>query len=591
MKRLNNKGFAISTIIYGIAIMGILLIAILMAEMATIRANTRQLSKSIEDELNSYSKTDNYFAPVNNANPPASQEYIIPQGQSGWYKIELWGSQKGTNGGYGAYTSGIIELDEGDILYFYIGSAGSGRATDVRLVDGAYDDVNSYPTRIMVAAGGGSNPNADGGTLSGYTPQMKSYGGFINTSGTDKSYKLISKTDSNNDTNGTLVGFNKNYTNNGVGQPPFPQQSPNGTNGGGDGYNPGTSADQGGSSYIAGYAGVTAINVTLDSLKYYFVNGVMLPGVNQGAGKAKIERIAIKDDDHSELTRMNSKLNSVKEVKDCINTSNASVRIKVISGGEDITSQGTFSNDNKCSTLSFTKAWKVDEIAVFHTAGVDYENHTISVNTGSKWEYIKGSSDKTSISETETAAGIHISAYQYDSTTYLPEKGNYYILPVLSENKVITAASTAVEDQNPIGIKNLDGSAAQKWSIELLKDKKLNPNYKENDPSTYIYKVTELARYKALSIIKDENIIGNRLNTVKFNNYAPSDPQIWQLIPVGNGTYIIKTIAPSHDQTGDSGSILPQSNHKIQSYNELLIAKNEPTTARFKLIAIDNSSK
>ena len=49
MKRLNNKGFAISTIIYGLSIMGILLVAMIMAEMATIRSNTRQMSKSIEE--------------------------------------------------------------------------------------------------------------------------------------------------------------------------------------------------------------------------------------------------------------------------------------------------------------------------------------------------------------------------------------------------------------------------------------------------------------------------------------------------------------------------------------------------------------
>ena len=41
---------------------------------------------------------------------------------NGSYKIELWGTRVGSTGGKGAYTSGEIELNEGDILYIYIGS-------------------------------------------------------------------------------------------------------------------------------------------------------------------------------------------------------------------------------------------------------------------------------------------------------------------------------------------------------------------------------------------------------------------------------------------------------------------------------------
>lgn len=592
MKKLNNKGFAISTVIYGIAIMGILLIAIVMAEMATIRSNTRQLSKSIEEDLNSYSRTANTYT-TKNDNPPSSQEYIVPAGQAGWYRIELWGSQNGTNGGYGAYTSGVIELEEGDILYFYIGKAGSGRETDVRVVDGDYTDPNSYQTRIMVAAGGGQSAYASGGTLKGYTPNMRSFGGFISSKGNDKSYKLIATTDSTNNTNGTLVGYKKDAVFDGVGQPSASAiPSPMGTNGGGDGYNPGTNANQGGASYIAGYAGVAKPNVTVEGTKYYFVNGVMIPGVNQGAGKAKIERIAVKDDEHQHLEKVNTKLESVRKIRDCINTTNSNVTIKAISAGNEVS--GSFSTSGNCATLEFSEAKKLDEIAVFHQPGADYLSHTIQVSSnGTSWTYIKNSgSHNPAISETETPAGIHISAYQYDSTGYLPDKGNYYIIPVLSENKVITAAETTETSTDPIGIKYLNGESTQKWSVELIKDKKVNKNYVEGNPNTYIYKITELARYKSLEIHEDENISGNQISTGKFNNYSASDPQIWKIIPVGDGTYIIKTIAESHDPSGNSGYMIPQTNNKeTDNYDKLLIGKNENTTARFKLIAIDNSSK
>ena len=111
MKRLNNKGFAISTVIYGLAIMGIMLVAILMATMASTRSNSRQLAKSIEEELNRFSKTETFFNQKMSGTKPISQEYIVPA--NGWYKIELWGSS-GANGAKGAYTTGIIELKEGE---------------------------------------------------------------------------------------------------------------------------------------------------------------------------------------------------------------------------------------------------------------------------------------------------------------------------------------------------------------------------------------------------------------------------------------------------------------------------------------------
>ena len=57
----NNKGFAISTVIYGLSIMGILLVAIMMATMSSNRTHTSQLAKSIEEELNRISRTEISF--------------------------------------------------------------------------------------------------------------------------------------------------------------------------------------------------------------------------------------------------------------------------------------------------------------------------------------------------------------------------------------------------------------------------------------------------------------------------------------------------------------------------------------------------
>ena len=129
MKKLNRNGFAISTVIYGLSVMGIMIVAILLATISQNRSNTSQLAKSIEDDLNRFSRTETSFrAQVDDSNSPAAQEYIIPE--TGWYRIELWGSKNG-NGGNGAYTSGIIKLEEGEIIYFYVGKK-DGSEADVR---------------------------------------------------------------------------------------------------------------------------------------------------------------------------------------------------------------------------------------------------------------------------------------------------------------------------------------------------------------------------------------------------------------------------------------------------------------------------
>ena len=111
----NNKGFAITTVLYGLSILSILLIGILMSIMSNIRSNSRDIVKSVENDLNRVSKAESVLSSVEQSGTPTSQEYMIAEGQDGFYKIELWGAQGGTNGGYGAYTSGIIYLKEGDI--------------------------------------------------------------------------------------------------------------------------------------------------------------------------------------------------------------------------------------------------------------------------------------------------------------------------------------------------------------------------------------------------------------------------------------------------------------------------------------------
>ena len=122
---------------------------------------------------NSYTKDFAYTGDV--------QAYTIPV--TGTYRLELWGASGGDigpyKGGLGGYTSGYIHLQEGQVLYFYVGGEGSqsaiggwngggnltageeaygatgGGSTDVRLVSGAWNNFDSLKSRIMVAGGGG----------------------------------------------------------------------------------------------------------------------------------------------------------------------------------------------------------------------------------------------------------------------------------------------------------------------------------------------------------------------------------------------------------------------------------------------------
>ena len=127
IKKLNNKGFAISTVLYSLLIMVFLIVILIMSIMASNRKSTHDLVETVEDDLNRYSvsNTKFEFSDVSDGNP---KEYQVPN--SGWYRIELWGASGGSKtsetgkeqaGGKGAYTSGVTYFDKGTLLYFYIG--------------------------------------------------------------------------------------------------------------------------------------------------------------------------------------------------------------------------------------------------------------------------------------------------------------------------------------------------------------------------------------------------------------------------------------------------------------------------------------
>ena len=209
---------------------------------------------------------------------------------SGYYQIELWGAQGGTNGttgGLGAYTKGEIYLNAGDALYIYVGGQGSGKtggwngggngsyssngyaaggggSTDIRLVPTSasepWNEFESLKSRIMVAAGGSGGANGSNHSGSG-----RAGGGL---------YGTIGMTNSINDSNITygsqiLGGKNGDFpsANGGFGYGGDAHVNTYNGGGGGGGYYGGaggrgdswSSVGSSGSSYISGHAGCIAV--------------------------------------------------------------------------------------------------------------------------------------------------------------------------------------------------------------------------------------------------------------------------------------------------------------------------------------------
>ena len=233
------------------------------------------------------------------------QNFVVPI--KGIYKIELWGASGGNstwNGGLGAYTSGNINFKKNDKVFIYIGGVGQlstnisgdktgyngggvsyyspgyqgagasgGGSTDVRLVNGNWEDFESLKSRIMVAAGGGGgafssdkNINAFGGAAGGLIAYSGSRDTRIN-------YGSVA-TGGTQITGGVKSGCGTNYCNNntngsfgmGGNAAPIPQSNwwPGG--GGGSGYYGGGGGASGyvfggagGSSFISGHNGCDAI--------------------------------------------------------------------------------------------------------------------------------------------------------------------------------------------------------------------------------------------------------------------------------------------------------------------------------------------
>ena len=490
MKRLNNRGFAISTLLYGLMLMSLLIVFALLGNLGTSRQNTSSFVDKVEDELNRFSIANTEGEYIGGEIDSTGREYIAPS--AGWYKIELWGAGGGASGGRGAYVSGIMYLSENEHIYFYVGERGGnddtfnsgsrgGGATDVRLISGDWDSDESLQSRVMVAAGGGAS--GDGGALVGLGA----------SSGTQSSGTFGMATS---------------------------------TSRGGGGYY-GATGDGGGSSFIMGYAGVRirdGANVTTDTMKSFSIhrgdytddgemilepytptiyNGFMVEGVNSSNGKFKIGKVSDNDIDNPPRKGSNTKLNQVRYIRDCVvqdsDTANTAfwLEIQAMKDGNNIaddsgvtisSSGGNLTsvdkiNDGiaddsskaasiygvgeKCVVVSLPTAEDLDEVAVWHRYQGSTIGHNLAVSSdGVNWNYIRNKSTDPNSSgqenEVETSDGVRYNSFQYDVLGEIPD-GNYYIFSADTLNLALTAkdeGSSIIAD-----MQTFTGDDDQVWRV------------------------------------------------------------------------------------------------------------------------------
>ena len=229
------------------------------------------------------------------------EEFEVPC--DGIYQVELWGARGAGNnktsttdyGGLGAYTSGIININKNQKFYVYVGQAGidttgtatktfngggyskdlssvnydyGGGATDIRVVNGTWNNSDSLRSRIMVAAGGAATSVTVGGAAGGLTGYQggtgeSSYivggaGGTQTAGGNGGVSGTVHQSGHGNGSSG-IFGEGGNASTNGGG-------GGSGWYGGGGGSTASNdTGGGGGSSYISGHTGCVAVTSTSSS--------------------------------------------------------------------------------------------------------------------------------------------------------------------------------------------------------------------------------------------------------------------------------------------------------------------------------------
>lgn len=209
---MNNKGFAITTILYGILVLFLMLLVSMLGMLATYNDRLEMLienNNGARDIVNNVYKKVYEYDFVENE----SYEFVVPI--TGTYKVEVWGAQGGIassiKGGYGGYSGGKVELQKGEKLYIYVGGqgaagkkvsggytaaggyngggkgkvtsayyvSGGGGATHIAFSSGLLSTLSGKIDNILIVAGGGGGAAYNTTTSSAKTTTIGHGGGYI----------------------------------------------------------------------------------------------------------------------------------------------------------------------------------------------------------------------------------------------------------------------------------------------------------------------------------------------------------------------------------------------------------------------------
>lgn len=229
MKKLNNRGFAISAILYTMLILVVLLLFLVLNILSSRRATLNKLStetqKDIDNLIYDSSEIDMIVCPEEFDYMGYGYQCKL---EAGTYTLQVWGAQGGyrsdsAKGGKGGYSTGTLTLTEDTIVYVYVGGAGGngsngcgsticvggfngggyrykyyggGGATDIRI------GSDSLYARVIVAGGGGSD---------GATSKTGMYGGGTTGGSSSESYTALSNYSGKGGTQ-TYSGYSTSYT-------------------------------------------------------------------------------------------------------------------------------------------------------------------------------------------------------------------------------------------------------------------------------------------------------------------------------------------------------------------------------------------
>ncbi len=335
----------------------------------------------------------------------------------------------------------------------------------------------------------------------------------------------------------------------------------------------------GGSSFISGYAGTEIKNRNGEQLftatTYYFIDGKMSSGINEGTGKARITLVSNATKDERPTTK-NSNLNNVIKIESCSSGSTGDAtsviwsEIVAKSNGDTVTPNGatdsnlkdgsltkkytksTSSQAKKCAYISFNSAKTLDEIAVYHSPDDKYGyNESLTIYYADRtWKTLINSTNNMVL---ESDGAVRYTAWDVDYTAAIPN-GVYQLESVLTISKSVLSAFNNNVVEDPTACINDPNSQACIEYEKRYADKhtELQPLGTEDKSQkwaitkiagTDYYRIIETESNKALQIKDSAGLAQTAVNTSSNYGEISSDGYEWTQWEISynnDGTYSIK---------------------------------------------------